>query len=589
MIPSDLDILSRPVAHLPFVRAVVDQLGILQAIDQRCPEHPLNRVSDAQCVLALILNVLCGRPALYRMDEWLGRLDIDVLFGEGVPADAFNDTRLAEALDHLDEVGTDTILADIVRAYLAEEGEPRAFSAHHDTTSVSLSGAYETEAEPRPALGFSKDHRPDLKQLIYGLTLHGAVGMPLVSTVSAGNTSDPAAARDHLARLADVLPDEHEVTVVGDCKLVDGRTVGRVLRAGMHFVSLLPDTYKLRQELIAEAWAEREDADSWPLLAKKPGRKKADAHTAYRGWSFERPFRTLLEDVDGEGPESVETLRFLVVHSDALAERFDAALEPRLARDEEKLLVAARRANGRGFRCEQDAQVAADRVATKAEFHRATVTLTSEEHPVKRAGPGRPPKGAKRETTTVWRFELALERDNRVIAATRRRRSCFVLVSDWGTDAWDDIRVLSEYRHQHLVEGHTGFRWLKGPAAVAPVFLKTPRRIRAMGLVLMLALMVRNYIQATLRAELAARGQTLLHPFTKQPQTNLTPEMAFEHFGHVLTQVVRAGDQTTRMPVQLRPPALQLLELFGLDLTIFMPPPPGCRKWRRVVRRTPGM
>src|SRR6478672_3115921 len=105
MLPVDLDIVARPVAHLPFVRAVVDQLGLLEVIEERCPKHPLNRVSDAQCVLALILNVLCGRPALYRMDEWLGRLDTDVLFGEGTPADAFNDTRLAEALDHLDDAG----------------------------------------------------------------------------------------------------------------------------------------------------------------------------------------------------------------------------------------------------------------------------------------------------------------------------------------------------------------------------------------------------------------------------------------------------------------------------------------------------
>lgn len=590
MIPSDLDILARPVAHLPFVRAVVDQLGILEAIEERCPRHPLNRVSDAQCVLALVLNVLCGRPALYRMDEWLGRLDVEVLFGVDTPAEAFNDTRLAEALDHLDEVGTDTLLADIVRAYLAHEGEPRAFSVHHDTTSVTLQGAYETEAQPRPAHGFSKDHRPDLKQLIYGLTLHGAVGMPLVSTVSAGNTSDPAVARDHLARLVEVLPEAHEVTLVGDCKLVDARTVGRVLRAGLHFVSLLPDTFNLRQELIADAWVARPDVADWPLLAEKAGRRKDDPATAYRGSSVVRPFRTLLENSQGEGPESIEELRFLVVWSDALATRFDEALEPKLARDEAKLQEAARRANGRGFSCEIDAQVAAQRVVAKAELHAVTIELTSEDVAVKRSGPGRPRNGDVRETTRVWRFRLALRRDDEVIAATRRRRGCFVLVSDWGIEDWQDTRVLAEYRHQHLVEGHTGFRWLKGPAAVAPVFLKTPHRIRAMGLVLMLALMVRNYIQGTLRTELHARNETLIHPFTKQPQTNLTPEMAFEHFGGVLTQVVRLGELTRRMPVQLQPPALQILALFGLDLSAFAPPPTsGTRKWRRLPRRTPGM
>ncbi|MCB9688107.1 MAG: IS1634 family transposase [Alphaproteobacteria bacterium] len=591
MIPSDLDILARPVAHLPFVRAVVDQLGLLEHIEERCPTHKLNRVSDAQCVLALVLNVLCGRPALYRMNEWLARLDTDVLFGEGVPADAFNDTRLAEALDHLDEAGTDTVLADIVRAYLAEEGEPRAFSAHHDTTSVVLQGAYEMEAEPRPAHGYSKDHRPDLKQLIYGLTLHGSTGIPLVSTVSAGNTSDPTVARDHLARLVEVLPDEHEVTLVGDCKLVDARTVGRLFRAGLHFLSLVPDTFNVRQELIREAWATNPNAEDWPLLAEKKGRKKDDPTTAYRGRSFVRPFKTILETADGDdGTTSFEELRFLVVWSDDLASGFDDALEPKLVRDEGKLREAAKRANGRGFACEADARTAAERVASKAEFHRATIELVSEDVPIKRAGPGRPKKDDVRETRAVWKFELTLERDEELIAATRRRRSCFVLVTDWHAEDWDDARVLAEYRHQHLVEGHTGFRWLKGPAAVAPVFLKTPERIRAMGLVLVLALMVRNYIQTTLRSELKARGETLVHPFTKKKETSLTPEMAFEHFGGLLTQVLTLGEHTRRTPVRLSDPAIQILSLFALDAAIFTPPPPiGTRKWRRRSKQTPGM
>ena len=94
--------------------------------------------------------------------------------------------------------------------------------------------------------------------------------------------------------------------------------------------------------------------------------------------------------------------------------------------------------------------------------------------------------------------------------------------------------MLSEYRHPHSIECPTGFRWLKGPAAMAPVFLKTPCRIRAMGLVLILALMVRNCIQGTLRTELAERDETLPHPFTRKEEDSLTPEMAFEHFGGLI-------------------------------------------------------
>lgn len=66
--------------------------------------------------------------------------------------------------------------------------------------------------------------------------------------------------------------------------------------------------------------------------------------------------------------------------------------------------------------------------------------------------------------------------------------------------------------------------------------------------------------------------------------------MAFEHFGGLLTQVVKLGEQSRRMPVRLSEPATQILALFSLDETLFLPPPPiGTRKWRRRTKPTPGM
>jgi len=92
------------------------------------------------------------------MDEWLGRLDIDVLFGERADASAFNDTRLGLTLDHLDAAGTDTILSELASRYLARDTGP--FTLHHDTTSVSLYGAYEQPpADPAARIGSAT--RPD--------------------------------------------------------------------------------------------------------------------------------------------------------------------------------------------------------------------------------------------------------------------------------------------------------------------------------------------------------------------------------------------------------------------------------------------
>ncbi|MDP2317231.1 MAG: hypothetical protein Q8P41_30370 [Pseudomonadota bacterium] len=175
-------------------------------------------------------------------------------------------------------------------------------------------------------------------------------------------TPPTLANRDHLARLAKLLPKEDDVTVVGDCKLVDGQTLGQLLSAGFHFVSLLPDAYNLRTELVRDAWAGETDVTQWPVLGSHPGRLKGDPPTLYRGKSVEAPFPVLLHrPPEGgaagptEGVPSVETMRFLIVHSDSLAALFEAQLKGRLAAEQMGVAAAVVRVNRKPASCEHEA------------------------------------------------------------------------------------------------------------------------------------------------------------------------------------------------------------------------------------------
>ncbi|MFT4974129.1 MAG: hypothetical protein ACI8S6_000011 [Myxococcota bacterium] len=71
--------------HLPLIREALDELGILQVVEAALPEHPDATVSDAECLLVMILNILHGRCALYWVGEWLDRFDEEVLIGKGCP------------------------------------------------------------------------------------------------------------------------------------------------------------------------------------------------------------------------------------------------------------------------------------------------------------------------------------------------------------------------------------------------------------------------------------------------------------------------------------------------------------------------
>jgi transposase len=565
-----------PVGHLPLIRGLIDRLGFKEVIDRYLPRHPLAKVSDAECVVAMILNVLSGRQSIWRIDQWLEKIDLELLMGAGVEGAFFNDTRLGGALDRLDEIGTDRILGDIVTAFLASRDAEQALTVHMDTTSVSLYGDYEDAPSPSPTFGFSKDKRPDLRQLIFGLALHGSMGIPMAMSVNSGNTPDQTSNRDLLAKLTTLLPDPREVTVVADCKLVDADTVGQVLGAGFHLVSLVPKSFGLRGELVRKAWEDMPASDDWPILAERPPERKDEAVRLYRGRSYERAMRVHLgRDENGAPTVSEETMRFVVVWSDQLAERFDAALEDKLAREAETLAKTHSRLLAAGFACEADARKAAERAIKPLEHHLAEVTVRSEVRTLKRPQRGRPRKDDVAPTEVVWFADIALQRDDEAINAARREASCFVLITDWLSDTWTDQRVLNEYRHQHIIEGHTGFRWLKGPAAVAPVHLNNPKRIRAFGLVLILALMVRNYLQATMRSAARARGVGVMHPFRKKADLKLTTEMAMEWFGAVWVAFVSLDGETWRRTTPtLRAEAKDVLTLLGLREDLFARPPP---------------
>lgn len=198
-----------------------------------------------------------------------------------------------------------------------------------------------------------------------------------------------------------------------------------------------------------------------------------------------------------------------------------------------------------------------------------------EERPVKRKGRGRPKTGEEAQVESVWIVSAKMEREDERILAARRHASCFPLVTDHvHTPGWDDKRILSEYRHQSVVEGNTGFRWLKGPAAAAPLFLKTNTRIRALGFVMVLALMVRNLWQFRMRAAAKAAAEAILHPFTKREVSNLTAEMAMEHFGAMQSvKWLRDDGEWIRLRQKMTVVALQILSYLRVPESVFWVPP----------------
>ena len=575
-LPPGSELRSARVGHLPVVREAIDTLGIHSVLSRLLPGDGRMVVRDADCVSLMILNILHGRVALYRMNEWLDTTDVGVVLGEDCPPDAFHDDRLAGTLDRLAKFGVDDVLTEVVTSYLKSDACPKEYTAHSDTTTLKLYGAYEVELEhdaPRPAQGYSKDHRPDLKQLVYGLTLQGAVGVPMCISMFDGNTSDHVANRFQIDRLAGLLPPEHDVTLVHDCKLFDPDSVGHVLDSAFHFVTLVPRSYSLRSELVD--WAV-DMAPELPELVREPGRTKTRPDRVYRGMSTTRSFTVVGPDTGAQD----RPLRFVVVASSQLAAAFDKKLKGKLERDRKGFEKALSRAARQKFGCKHDANAAVAKLP-KPKLHRAHIEVVSEIETLPRKRRGRPKKGEQPPTRIIYRLKLrSIEVDQDRVQQARKHARHFVLATDHlDTETWPDERILRTYRHQHIIEGHTGFRWLKGPAAAAPMFLKTPHRIAALGLVFVLALMVRNYIQWMLRSELVKREETLPN-MNNQPTQRPTTESAFRLFTNVAVVLVIFEERVIRRFLQgTTEHTDKVLELLGMPKNLLTRPRRKCLRF----------
>src|SRR5262247_1643107 len=146
-----------PMAHLPLVLGVVRKLNVAALIDTFCPPHPANVLSCGRGVEALLLAILDGHHALYKVGARLEERGMLALLQPGLTRASLHDYRLGQILEALFAAHLNRVFGAIALNAL----EVYALSTpwlHQDTTTITLYGAYEEEAHLGKAL--SRPGRP---------------------------------------------------------------------------------------------------------------------------------------------------------------------------------------------------------------------------------------------------------------------------------------------------------------------------------------------------------------------------------------------------------------------------------------------
>ncbi|NET33269.1 MAG: IS1634 family transposase, partial [Cyanothece sp. SIO1E1] len=222
--PIEIDV--QDIDHLGIIAGIVDEIGMVEIINRLLGSHPQEEESAGHVVKALILNCLGFLTApLYLFSQFFDGKATEHLMGPGVKPEHLNDSRIGRVLDQLYQQGLSRVFVEIALAAVLKFGVSMA-RLHLDSSSMYVHGQYlnasnpppnaeneadedvsiesalpqstpsaESSSEPAPieiTQGYSREHRPDLKQFTLNLITSGDGDVPLYLEVGNGNDADKA-------------------------------------------------------------------------------------------------------------------------------------------------------------------------------------------------------------------------------------------------------------------------------------------------------------------------------------------------------------------------------------------------------------
>jgi transposase len=485
------------VGALPIVDRLLDRMQLDRILREHLPaDGSRTRLPTRTGLLLLLRNLLLSREPVYGVGEWADRYAPHLTGLADIEREALNDDRLGRCLDRLFEAGHAELVLAAVR-HVIREFDLRLDELHNDSTTISFFGAYadasvEGEQGGRTTVaityGHSKDHRPDLKQLLYVLTVTEDGGVPVYFSTKSGNVTDDGTHQETWNLLCQLVG-RKDFLYVADCKLATMANLEYIHGHGGRFVSVLPATRK-------------EDAAFRSALAKEPD-------TLVWKWLFDR------HDEQGEVQDSLsvwprETLtvdgfRLWWFHSTRKAELDQAARLKQIDRAVSQLNELRHRLTSSRTRFRQRAKVEQavteilDETGARRWLRISIESWSSDEY--RQTTPGRPGKHTQYVREEIPSFDLSWQIDTMALTQDGLGDGVFPLVTN--IQEFTALETLQAYKRQPVIEKR--FSQLKTDFSVAPVYLKSVRRIQAMLCVYFFAMLVQTLLERELRRAMQAR------------------------------------------------------------------------------------
>jgi len=530
------------VGALPVITQYFDRLGLASIVNEVVPwegEVPLGTLVEV-----LIANRLLQPRALFRIGAWAAKAGLTDYYG--LTVEELNDDRLGRALQRLAEHAEAVQAALVMKAIKMFKLD--VSQIHYDITDVELYGAYEralAEGEippvPLPAYGRTKSGRKNVKQIQAGLNVTRDGGVPVGHLPLDGNAAESKTHIDNLRLLGRILP-KGKLLYIADTKLDTPENLlaiaarkGHFLCGGAFYPHLQEKYLKLRRKMHKVNYFPRSQADLPP--------QERDEYRA-----IEVP-----EMIEGVVDGRTVRLKYrqFFVWSEAKARQEAATRERHVAKITEEFEAVERNLGKYSLKTEE----AITRRLEKAKGRYVEGELFD----------------YRLTKTRQGRFRLTWKLDAKALQRRKHLEGVYVLKTDLPKSTHATAKVLGTYKQQSCVERR--FHHLKGPLAVAPMFLKNPQRIAGLLCILVWALLVLALMERQVRRSLKGEPLYGLYP-ENRPSSAPTGPALLDCFSTLCIVIVKDHDTTTRRLAQPTTIQQTLLRLLGI-------PPDGLRTFKR--------
>jgi transposase len=475
---------------LPLVNHFIEQIDLGRILERFVPTRDRRvRLPYAQALGVLTRSIIVEREPIYRHHEVVNGFAAGLFGISASQANRLTDDQLGRALDQLFIADRGTLLTEIVVA-AAKRFEVGLNELHNDSTTIKFTGQYRSakgrklrgRQAPWITLGFSKDHRPDLKQLLFIMTTSADGGIPVQFRCANGNTNDSITHIETWEALR-AAAGRSDFLYVADCKLCGHDNMMHIAGHGGRFVTVMPRSRKEDQWF--RKWLQTHEVP-WEQVWDRPNpRRKHGPRDRWYVYTSDLP--------------SLEGWPVVWVYSTLLALNQRQSRMERLQRAKEELEDLDRKLRGPRPRRRSHRQLADD--VTEI-LERLTVDSylkveiwTEELHRYRQEHKGRPGKHTRYRRLTKRRLRLRWETNQARIDYDERTDGMYpLLCNDRSLSA---RQVLQAHKRQPSIEKR--FQQTKTVHEIAPVFLKNEGRIEALFFLYFIALLIQALIERQLR------------------------------------------------------------------------------------------